>query len=72
MPNTPDAWVEIVRQKVASLRFGSVQITIHDGRVTQVEATEKTRLPDENHFTDRHQPEGKPDTASHRRSGANG
>ncbi len=27
------------------MRFGSVQLTIHDGRVTQVEATEKTRLP---------------------------
>ena len=29
------------------MRFGSVQLTIHDGRVTQVEATEKTRLPAE-------------------------
>jgi hypothetical protein len=27
------------------MRYGSVQLTIHDGRVTQVEATEKTRLP---------------------------
>ncbi len=27
------------------MRFGSLQITIHDGRVTQVEATEKVRLP---------------------------
>jgi hypothetical protein len=26
------------------MRFGSVQLTIHDGRVTQVEATEKVRL----------------------------
>ena len=40
-----EPWVEIVRQRVAGLRYGSVQITIHDGRVTQVEATEKTRLP---------------------------
>ena len=39
-----EPWVEIVRQRVAALRYGSVQITIHDGRVTQVEATEKTRL----------------------------
>jgi hypothetical protein len=39
-----EPWVEIVRQRVAGLRYGSVQITIHDGRVTQVEATEKTRL----------------------------
>ena len=37
-------WLEVVRQKVARLRFGSVQITVHDGRVTQVESVEKTRF----------------------------
>ena len=37
-------WLEIVRNNVANLRFGSVQITVHDGRVTQVESTEKTRF----------------------------
>jgi hypothetical protein len=40
-----DRWLEIVRRKAAAMRFGSVHITIHDGRVTQVESTEKTRLP---------------------------
>lgn len=45
LPNgTSDAWLEVVRQKVANLRFGSVQITVHDGRVTQVESVEKTRF----------------------------
>lgn len=39
-----ETWIEIVRQKVSALRFGSVQIIVHDGRVTQVESTEKTRL----------------------------
>jgi hypothetical protein len=39
-----EAWLEVVRQKVANLRFGSVQITVHDGRVTQVESVEKTRF----------------------------
>lgn len=37
-------WLEIVRKNVAHLRFGSVQITVHDGRVTQVESIEKTRI----------------------------
>ena len=37
-------WLEIVRKNVAALRFGSVQITVHDGRVTQVESIEKTRF----------------------------
>ena len=43
----PEPWLEIVRRKVAGMRFGSIQLTIHEGRVTQVEATEKTRLPEE-------------------------
>jgi hypothetical protein len=38
------AWIDIVRQKVESLRFGVVQIVVHDGKVTQIERTEKTRL----------------------------
>lgn len=37
-------WLEIVRQKVDSLRYGVVQIVVHDARVTQIERTEKTRL----------------------------
>ena len=45
LPNgNGDAWLEVVRQKVGNLRFGSVQITVHDGRVTQVESIEKTRF----------------------------
>lgn len=38
------AWLEIVRQKVESLRYGVVQIVVHDARVTQIERTEKTRI----------------------------
>ncbi|MBK1881487.1 YezD family protein [Luteolibacter pohnpeiensis] len=37
-------WLEVVCTKVANLRFGSVQITVHDGRVTQIESIEKTRF----------------------------
>ena len=39
----PD-WLTIVREKVETLRFGVVQIVIHDSRVTQIERTEKTRI----------------------------
>ena len=42
-----ESWLDIVRQKVEAMRFGSVQIVVHEGRVTQVESTEKTRLPSE-------------------------
>jgi hypothetical protein len=33
-------WLELVRQNVQSLRFGVVQIVVHDSRVTQIERTE--------------------------------
>jgi hypothetical protein len=39
-----EPWIEVVRRQVAAIRFGSVQITVHEGRVTQVESTEKTRF----------------------------
>jgi hypothetical protein len=42
--NNPPDWLAIVRAKVESLRFGVVQIVVHDGKVTQIERTEKTRL----------------------------
>jgi len=38
-------WLEVVKRKVDDLRFGSVQIIVHEGRVTQVESLEKTRFP---------------------------
>jgi hypothetical protein len=40
---TPD-WLEVVRRNVGSLRYGSIQITVHDGRVTQIESVERTRF----------------------------
>ena len=40
----PD-WIALVREKVESLRYGVVQLVVHDGRVTQIERTERTRLP---------------------------
>jgi hypothetical protein len=42
---TPPPWLELVREKVEGLRFGIVQLIVHEGRVTQIERTEKTRLP---------------------------
>ena len=37
-------WLELVREKVQGLRFGVVQIVVHDSKVTQIERTEKMRL----------------------------
>ncbi len=37
-------WQELIRQKVEALRFGVVVVTVHDGKVTQIETTERTRI----------------------------
>jgi hypothetical protein len=42
-------WLELVRGKVESLRYGVVQIVVHDGQVTQIERTEKTRVDSAKH-----------------------
>ena len=39
-----DNWLEIVRQQVESLRFGTVEIVVQDSRVVQIERTERVRL----------------------------
>ena len=39
-----DAWLDLVRRQVGSLRYGVVQITVHDARVIQIEKTERVRL----------------------------
>ncbi len=40
----PPELMGIVVRQVESLRFGVVQITVHDARVVQIEKTEKVRL----------------------------
>jgi hypothetical protein len=37
-------WLEVVRQQVGSLRYGVVQIVVHDSQVTQIEKTERVRM----------------------------
>jgi len=37
-------WKELVERQVNALRFGSVLITIHEGRVVQVETSVKVRF----------------------------
>ena len=34
----------LVRQALENLRFGAVHLTVHEGRLVQIEVTEKTRL----------------------------
>jgi hypothetical protein len=37
-------WLELVIQQVGSLRYGVVEIVVHDERVIQIEKTERLRL----------------------------
>lgn len=44
-PNTQNTdWLDVVRSKVDNLTYGVVQIVVHDGKVTQIECTEKVRF----------------------------
>ncbi|HEY3899161.1 MAG TPA: YezD family protein [Chthoniobacter sp.] len=42
IPVTP--WLAVVADSVKSIRYGVVQIVIHDARVVQIERTERTRF----------------------------
>ena len=37
-------WLRLVQKQVEGLRFGVVQVVVHDGMVTQIERTERVRL----------------------------
>lgn len=39
-----DAGMQIVAQALAGLRYGQVTIIVQDGRIVQIDRTERTRL----------------------------
>jgi hypothetical protein len=57
-----EKWLDVVRAKVGLIRYGSVQITVHDGRVTQIESIEKTRIGGDE--VDGRRPENRPSARS--------
>lgn len=38
------AWIDRISESLAGIQYGSVQIVIHDGRIVQIERTEKRRF----------------------------
>jgi hypothetical protein len=40
------SWISLVHKAAASIRFGSIQIKVHDGEIVQIETTSKLRLDD--------------------------
>ena len=45
---TNNSVVQELVSAISSLRFGSIEITVHEGRVTQIEKREKVRFTDSN------------------------
>lgn len=37
--------LETIREALSGLRFGGLSVTVHEGRVVQIEITEKRRFP---------------------------
>ena len=48
-----ESWEKAVQEAIRSLRFGSVVVTVHEGKVTQIEKREKIR-PEEPTLNGRH------------------
>jgi len=43
-PDDELKWLAAVQQHVKSIKYGEVHIIVHNGRVTQIERTEKLRF----------------------------
>jgi hypothetical protein len=39
-----ESWLHVVAEQAKTLRFGVIQIVVHENRVVQVEKTEKVRF----------------------------
>lgn len=44
-PQLGHAALSAVAEAIARMRYGAVQLTIHDGRVVQLDVTERQRFP---------------------------
>jgi hypothetical protein len=38
-----EGWLERITEAVTGLKYGTVQIVVHDGRIVQIERTERFR-----------------------------
>ena len=44
LPGGDPGWLDAVRRQVETLRYGVVQIVVHNSQVVQIEKTERFRL----------------------------
>ncbi len=40
-------WLQIIKQHIEPLNYGSVEIVVHDSRIVQIDTTQRWRLPEE-------------------------
>lgn len=40
----PGGWLEVLKEQVDRLKYGVVQVVVHDRRVVQIECTHKIRF----------------------------
>ncbi|MCE9586910.1 MAG: YezD family protein [Verrucomicrobia bacterium] len=43
-PRHAKGWLHVIEEQARGLKFGSIVITIHDGRVVQIETSSKVRF----------------------------
>lgn len=46
--NIDPLWLDRIAQTLTGLEFGTVQIVVHDGRIVQLEKTERRRFDTDN------------------------
>jgi hypothetical protein len=39
-----ELWIERIKNNIQGLKFGTVQITIHEGKIVQIDRTERSRF----------------------------
>ncbi|NCW26769.1 MAG: DUF2292 domain-containing protein [Verrucomicrobia bacterium] len=44
MESGEQKWIGVIKEKLTGLRYGQILLTVHEGRIVQIERTEKTRL----------------------------
>lgn len=45
MADQNELTIDYIKEELKNIDYGSVTITVHDGRITQVETNEKKRYP---------------------------
>lgn len=43
-PNPTEVALSLIAQALDRLRFGDIRLTVHEGRLVQIDVTERTRL----------------------------